>query len=146
MSEKVLDRLSIKAGFTDKWLGDWGGKLLVGMLVFVSVYVVYVFFHWGGKEDQALISNIATALIYLGPSILALRTSRLLGKASRSGRAWLFIGLAQMRFYDRHAVMDIFRKRTWRAAVPVLGRCRIPLILPANARRPASAGRADAFC
>jgi PAS domain S-box-containing protein len=59
-----------------EWTRDWGGKLTAIYSILVILHILYVLFHWGGEDNQALISNSVTVIIYLGSCILAWRAVR----------------------------------------------------------------------
>lgn len=81
-----------------KWTGDWGGRAFIGFSLFVAIYVLNLFFHWGGEEHKSLLSNIATLVIYSGPALFALRASSQTGIPARARWAWRFISLAHISF------------------------------------------------
>jgi hypothetical protein len=91
-------RLSRVLEASIEWTRDWGGKLTVIYGILVVLHILYVFFHWGGEDNQALTSNIVTVVIYLGPCILAWRAFRHSSSNLRDRRAWLLISLANFSF------------------------------------------------
>jgi PAS domain S-box-containing protein len=91
-------RLSRVLEASIEWTRDWGGKLTVIYGILVVLHILYVFFHWGGEDNQALTSNIVTVVIYLGPCTLAWRAFRHSSSNLRDRRAWLLISLANFSF------------------------------------------------
>jgi diguanylate cyclase (GGDEF)-like protein/PAS domain S-box-containing protein len=84
--------------FLKKWMGDWGGKLLALFTVVVGVYILYLFYSWGGEVYRVPISNIVSIVVFIGPAIMAWRASRHPAISSRSRLGWRFISLANISF------------------------------------------------
>jgi len=80
------------------WTRDWGGQLTIVFGVFVFIHILYVFFHWGGDEYASIINNVVTIFIYLGPGVIAWRTSRQPTLSARTRNAWRLIALADLSF------------------------------------------------
>src|SRR5215216_2622240 len=81
-----------------EWTSDFGSKLVVVFSLLVAAHIAYVFFSWGGEENQSLISNLFSFVVYTGPFFLAFRTSRNNLLTARARRAWLVIALANLSY------------------------------------------------
>ncbi len=85
-------------GWAYDWFANWGGVLLAAFGVFVCFYIAYLYFHWGGEENKAIVSNIVTIVLYLVPCVLAWRVSTLDTLSNRTRWAWRFVSLGMMSF------------------------------------------------
>src|SRR5687767_1226410 len=81
------------------WFTGIAGKMTIAFTVVVVLHVLYVFFHWGGEDYKALISNIFSDLVAFGTLFYCWRTSRNEGLSTRSRVAWSFIAWAQAAFF-----------------------------------------------
>lgn len=91
-----------------EWFRDTPGKLTLAVTAFVLLHVLYVFFHWGGDEYKAVISNVTTIVIYLITALYAWRAARHPSMSRRSRRAWRCISLANAAFMSGAVLWTYF--------------------------------------
>lgn len=91
VGDKELEPIGTESVTLKNWLGGWAGKVLIVYIGFVLLHVVYTFFRWGGEENAALISNVASLVLYFFPGVYAWRTSTNKELTPRSRHAWRFI-------------------------------------------------------
>lgn len=96
------------AGFLKKWFGDSGGALFCLFVLITLACMAELVFRWGGEKYQLALSNIASIVVFVGPAVLAFRTSRHPYITTRARWAWTLIAAANSSFSIGSAVWLYF--------------------------------------
>lgn len=76
-----------------EWLkGPWG-RIGIGFLVYVLIYLFWLGFHWGGEENVTLIGDLFYLPMDLIVAVAALKVSLQKNLKPEIRRMWLFLGL-----------------------------------------------------
>jgi len=81
-----------------RWIADRGSKAIVGLALFLVVYVGWQLFGWGGPAHKQTIGDVAFWPVNLTAAILAFRVARTKALRLHVRRAWLLIGLGLLAY------------------------------------------------
>ena len=58
------------SGFLGKWLRDWGGLLVCGLVVHLAAYHVWLVFPWHNADDRTFLSDLVMLPFSFGATLL----------------------------------------------------------------------------
>jgi PAS domain S-box-containing protein len=90
------------------WVSDWGGVLIIGLVVFYLGYVFWLLLLNPSEEQSKLITDIAQPVFSLAMTILAWRASRQSMLELRKQRAWQLLTVAFAMYFIGNTMWAYF--------------------------------------